>query len=82
MTEKDLPSTKPYMIRAIHEWCTDNGLTPHIAVRVDRSTQVSSDIIGTAEQRITDNQQLIAQRNMRGATAVIWQKDSWPAGEE
>ena len=28
---------------------------------VDRSTQVSSDIIGTAEQRITDNQQLIAQ---------------------
>ena len=28
-------STKPYLLRAIYEWCTDNGYTPHIAVRVD-----------------------------------------------
>jgi stringent starvation protein B len=33
-------STKPYMIRALHEWCTDNGYTPHIAVRVDGNTLV------------------------------------------
>lgn len=29
-------STKPYLIRAIHEWCVDQGLTPHIAVMIDR----------------------------------------------
>lgn len=33
-------STKPYLIRAIYDWCTDNGLTPHLAVRVDAYTQV------------------------------------------
>jgi stringent starvation protein B len=33
-------STKPYMIRALHEWCTDNGYTPHIAVHVDGNTLV------------------------------------------
>jgi stringent starvation protein B len=33
-------STKPYMIRALHEWCTDNGYTPQIVVRVDRNTMV------------------------------------------
>ena len=33
-------STKPYMIRALHEWCTDNGYTPQIVVRVDQNTMV------------------------------------------
>lgn len=35
-----LTSTKPYMIRALHEWCTDNGLTPHLLVTVDAQTRV------------------------------------------
>jgi stringent starvation protein B len=34
------PSTKPYLIRALHEWCTDNGYTPYITVRVDAHTRV------------------------------------------
>lgn len=33
-------STKPYLIRAIFEWCTDQGLTPYLAVAVDRHTMV------------------------------------------
>jgi len=33
-------STKPYMIRAMHEWCTDNGYTPHLVVKVDGNTLV------------------------------------------
>src|SRR6201991_620248 len=32
-------STKPYLLRALYEWCTDNGYTPHIAVRVDNQTR-------------------------------------------
>ncbi|MDD2990546.1 MAG: ClpXP protease specificity-enhancing factor [Zoogloea sp.] len=33
-------STKPYLIRAIHEWCVDQGLTPYLAVAVDGRTMV------------------------------------------
>ena len=33
-------STRPYLIRAIYEWCVDNGLTPYLAVRVDEHTEV------------------------------------------
>jgi stringent starvation protein B len=33
-------STKPYLLRALHEWCTDNGYTPHIVVTVDSNTVV------------------------------------------
>jgi stringent starvation protein B len=32
--------TKPYMIRALYEWCLDNGLTPHLMVKVDSDTRV------------------------------------------
>lgn len=33
-------STKPYMVRALHEWCVDNGLTPHLLVAVNAQTRV------------------------------------------
>jgi stringent starvation protein B len=32
--------TKPYMLRAMHEWCVDNNLTPHLVVAVDSRTRV------------------------------------------
>lgn len=33
-------STKPYMVRAMHEWCADNNMTPHLLVAVDSHTRV------------------------------------------
>jgi stringent starvation protein B len=33
-------STKPYMVRAIHEWCVDNNMTPHLLVVVDNHARV------------------------------------------
>ena len=36
----ELTSTKPYLIRALHEWCVDNGLTPHLLVVVNAQTRV------------------------------------------
>jgi stringent starvation protein B len=35
-----LISTKPYMLRAMHEWCVDNNLTPHLVVAVNSQTRV------------------------------------------
>lgn len=33
-------STKPYLIRAIYDWCVDSGLTPYLAVQVNEYTHV------------------------------------------
>jgi len=33
-------TTKPYLIRAIYDWCTDNGYTPYLSVQVDANTRV------------------------------------------
>lgn len=33
-------SIKPYLLRALYEWCTENRYTPYIAVKVDNSTRV------------------------------------------
>jgi stringent starvation protein B len=42
-------STTPYMLRALYEWCLDNGLTPHVLVRVDDNTRVPSEFVKNGE---------------------------------
>ena len=41
--------TKPYLLRALFEWCVDNGYTPHIAVKVDSRTQVPAEYVKNGE---------------------------------
>jgi len=40
-----VPSTKPYLIRAIQEWCLDQGCTPYLAVTVTSRTKVPRDYV-------------------------------------
>jgi stringent starvation protein B len=42
-------STKPYFIRAVHDWCTDNGYTPYLAVSVDAKTDVPREYVRNGE---------------------------------
>lgn len=42
-------STKPYLLRAIYEWCTDNGFTPYLAVKVDAATTVPMEYVKKGE---------------------------------
>jgi len=42
-------STKPYLLRALYEWCVDNGYTPHLAVKVDSRSQVPSEYVKNGE---------------------------------
>lgn len=42
-------STRPYLIRALHDWCTDNGYTPYIAVHVDHRVQVPHEYVKNHE---------------------------------
>ncbi|MEE9332392.1 MAG: ClpXP protease specificity-enhancing factor [Methylophilaceae bacterium] len=45
----ELTTTKPYMMRAIHEWCVDNGLTPHLLVVVNNQTKVPKAFVKEGE---------------------------------
>ena len=54
MTKSDDPapqggSTRPYLIRALHDWCTDNGYTPYLAVHVDARVDVPAEYVKNGE---------------------------------
>jgi stringent starvation protein B len=42
-------SLRPYLIRALYEWCTDHGFTPYVAVQVDDSVQVPREYVKNGE---------------------------------
>lgn len=48
-TDNQGTSTRPYLLRALHDWCTDNGYTPYIAVHVDESVQVPMEYVKNRE---------------------------------
>ena len=45
----DASSTRPYLLRALHEWCTDSGFTPYVAVLVDETVQVPLEYVKNGE---------------------------------
>jgi stringent starvation protein B len=80
--ETNMISTKPYLIRAIYEWCVDQGFTPYIAVQVDPHTRVPSGYVregqivlnidpeATHQLRI-DNEQVTFQARFNGVAHQI-----------
>jgi stringent starvation protein B len=57
-----LPSTKPYLIRAIYEWCAESGFTPYLSVKVDSNTRVPLEYVKNGE--IVLNISMSATRNL------------------
>jgi stringent starvation protein B len=49
MNALESTSTRPYLIRALYDWCTDNGFTPYVAVQVDESVQVPREYVKNGE---------------------------------
>jgi stringent starvation protein B len=75
-------SAKPYLIRAICEWCADNGLTPYLAVKVNGQTRVPSayvkngeivlNISAGATRRLTvDNERVQFTARFNGASQEV-----------
>jgi stringent starvation protein B len=62
-------STKPYLLRAVYEWCVDNGYTPHISVVVDSQTRVPMEHVRNGE--IVLNVAPIAASRLRMGNEVI-----------
>ena len=44
-----IPSTKPYLIRALYQWCVDNAYTPYVSVFVDRMVEVPREYVKNDE---------------------------------
>ncbi len=76
-------ATKPYFIRALHEWCTDNGLTPYIVVQVDENTrvpmsfvqdgQITLNVADAATQQLKIGNDFVEfQARFGGKTEMIW----------
>ena len=75
-------SAKPYLIRAICEWCADNTLTPYLAVKVDAETRVpvafvkNGEIVlnvsATATRKLTiDNEWIRFTARFNGASQEV-----------
>ena len=62
-------STRPYLIRAIYDWCVDSGLTPYLAVRVDERTEVPPAFVKDGE--IVLNLSAGAVRNLEMGNEMI-----------
>ncbi len=45
ISDAELPSTRPYLIRALYDWCSENGFTPYVAVKVDNTVQVPREYV-------------------------------------
>lgn len=62
-------STRPYLIRAIYEWCVDSGLTPYLAVNVNERTLVPQSYV--RDGQITLSLSASAVRNLQMANDFI-----------
>ena len=82
----ELPSTKPYLLRAIHEWCCDNGFTPYVSVVVDANTAVPKEHVKEGQivlnigadatgKLLIDNVALQCTARFNGAARELY---AWP----
>jgi stringent starvation protein B len=62
-------STKPYLIRAIYEWCADSSFTPYLNVKVDQNTRVPLEYVKDGEIVLSMSQQ--ATRNLTIGNELI-----------
>ncbi len=75
-------SVKPYLLRALYEWCVDQGYTPHIAVRVNAKTKVPQEYVVNGEivlnisplathQLTMDNEWILFNARFRGMSQEV-----------
>jgi len=79
---EEIPS-KPYLIRALHEWCSDNGYTPYIIVNAGpdtrvprahvRNGQITLNIGALATQHLMlDNEHITFQARFNGVVEHVF----------
>lgn len=77
-----MTTTKPYLIRAIHAWCADQGFTPYLAVQVDAHTRVPREFVRDGQivlnvsleathQLVMGNEEITFQTRFNGASFPV-----------
>src|SRR5882672_11182903 len=74
-------STKPYLLRAVYEWCVDNGYTPHISVVVDSRTRVPMEHVRDGEIVLNIGPVAPSRRQMGSDFIDCTSRFSWVAKE-
>jgi stringent starvation protein B len=75
-------TAKPYLVRALYEWCTAHTYTPHLVVKVNSNTrvpmayvregQITLNVSDTAVHRLTmDNDWVLFNARFNGATQEV-----------
>lgn len=76
-------STKPYLLRALYEWCVDNGHTPYLACRITPKVRVPKHLMQQAEVVFNigpaaspnlniDNEWVFFSARFNGVSEDIW----------
>ncbi|WP_174875736.1 ClpXP protease specificity-enhancing factor [Vogesella oryzae] len=76
-------STRPYLLRAIHQWCTDQGQTPYMVVWVDENVQVPMEYVknneivlniayGATQNLLLDNDWISFAARFGGVSREVW----------
>jgi len=66
---ESMTSSRPYLIRAIHEWIGDNGLTPYVLVNAENAEAV-------LPQQFVENGKIVLNISV-GATSGLHINDDW-----
>jgi stringent starvation protein B len=75
-------SAKPYLVRALYEWCTAHTYTPHLVVKVNAKTrvplayvrdgQITLNVSDTAVHRLTmDNDWVLFNARFNGTSQEV-----------
>ena len=83
MSESSSTSTKPYLIRALYEWCLDNSYTPYLAIWVNEYTRVPQQFVQNDEivlsisqsatkDLIIDNEWISFHARFGGVAQEVW----------
>ena len=78
-----MTSTKPYLIRAIHEWCVDQGFTSYLSVHVNANTRVPREYVRDGQivlnvspdathQLVMGNEEISFQTRFNGASFPVF----------
>lgn len=73
-----MKSQKPYLVRALYEWCSDNEFTPHLMVFVDKHAVVPMQFVknnqivlniayGAVKDLFMDNEWITFQATFSGS---------------
>lgn len=72
----EIPSQKPYLIRAIYDWCCDYGYKPYLAVAVDKYTRVPNEFVSNGQIVLNINREAVNKLEISNEFIYFWARFS------